>query len=1382
MVTVGNPGNPDEDGFELGAGDSSGGGLDLENNGIGYVAEEFQMGQTEVTNELYVRFLNAVAADDRLYGLYSTKMGTDVAGGILRSGANGSYAYRLKDASFARKPVNFVSSFDAMRFVNWLHNGMPGDPQAEDASKRMPLSGVQDPDSTEDGAYTLVGKNPGDIVRRNSGARYFLPDIDEYHKAAYFDPNPGIDPATGFERPSQSYWRYADQTSVGPGGNFPTPPSLSVSLADVGSASNPSHYGTYDQDGNVAEWADSLITSSTRAIAGGTIFGELPRSNEVNGNGRKSYALQADSPLLEKSTLGFRVAKPDSFQNPVPQIFEPVLVLVDGEGNKDDDRLRSPSSLLYTEQNAVGAVAYAYQIGMFETTNEEYALFLNSVASRADPYGLYDARMAISRVRQADGTYRYAPSDPEAPRKPVVYVNLFSAMRFCNWLHNGARLGGDTETGAYRLLGNLPEDTNKIKRSAGARYFIPTEDEWYKAAFYSKELESYSLYATKKDVALRNEINFRFDPATVGTGALIETGVLNVPSWFGTFDQSGNAEEWTESISEQSPFGLRYTRGGSFNDYSTQLGSRSVSSAGFDEILPEDKFAFSAQATGTLGFRVAAAPDVASGTPNFDTDEDGMPNGWELFYGFDPENPADAGQDFDNDGLSNFEEYSLRQTYGASTSPADRDSDRDGLLDGAEVKVHLTNPLRADTDGDGLSDKAEVEGTPATNPLKQDTDDDGIADNVELKVGMRPEFTDAAPADTYFASVGDPGNDEDIFYDEDRGDAYRPGHVAEVFSIGKFEVTNFMYAEFLNAVARMNDANKLYSDLMRLDPRGGITRERQGGIYRYSAKQGFAGKPVTFVSYWDALRYINWLHNGRPATGRQDSTTTENGVYRLPTVSPTGEGVVLQPQRSLNALYFLPDEDEWHKAAYYESGESGIAPVRQPARSYWFFSDQKDVSSGSNLTEQVTAVATVQGTASNYGTYDQDGNVAEWIESRTAGAIPVKYARGTDRVIDLLYPDTPEGDVLLADVGFRVARASLEQSAPPSAVLPRMVKVGLPRNAGDPAANYRGGVDYEFKIGAFEVTNGEYAAFLNSVAFAEDPHGLFDPLMSSGLGGIIRLETDDGYEYVVSSGRGQRPVNYIDLASAMRYCNWLHNGAAVGADTENGAYRMSNALKRNASARYFLPNEDEWRKAAYYDPKAKSTRLFWDYAMRTDRPRPSQIAGLSAVLGLQNVAIPGLPSFFGTYGQTGNAAEWIETFSDSMGKVMGGGLGFDWSVPIAAQQREEENTLRSPGIGFRIAAKISSGSAGAKKQVLVVRRLPKVRVGASDVALHGKASSKLPVTFKSSDSTVAEVSDDGSRLVIRGAGRALITASQEGDEEWAPAKPVDRVIRVLPAR
>ena len=64
-------------------------------------------------------------------------------------------------------------------------------------------------------------------------------------------------------------------------------------------------------------------------------------------------------------------------------------------------------------------------------------------------------------------------------------VSWFSAVRFANWVNNGQG-GADTETGAYTLLGGTPILSNDrfISRQPDAKVFLPTEDEWYKAAYY----------------------------------------------------------------------------------------------------------------------------------------------------------------------------------------------------------------------------------------------------------------------------------------------------------------------------------------------------------------------------------------------------------------------------------------------------------------------------------------------------------------------------------------------------------------------------------------------------------------------------------------------------------------------------------------------------------------------------------------------------------------------------------------------------------------------------------------------------------------------------------------------------------------------------------
>jgi hypothetical protein len=117
-----------------------------------------------------------------------------------------------------------------------------------------------------------------------------------------------------------------------------------------------------------------------------------------------------------------------------------------------------------------------------------------------------------------------------------------------------------------------------------------------------------------------------------------------------------------------------------------------------------------------------------------DTDDDGMPDGWEVSHGFDPLNAADASQDADNDALSNLEEYLH------NTDPRNADTDNDGMTDGWEVASGF-NPLilddaTLDTDGDGLSDRDEC--LHRTNPKVADTDGDGMPDGWEVAYGFAP--------------------------------------------------------------------------------------------------------------------------------------------------------------------------------------------------------------------------------------------------------------------------------------------------------------------------------------------------------------------------------------------------------------------------------------------------------------------------------------------------------------------------------------------------------------------------------------------------------------------------------------------------------------------
>lgn len=123
--------------------------------------------------------------------------------------------------------------------------------------------------------------------------------------------------------------------------------------------------------------------------------------------------------------------------------------------------------------------------------------------------------------------------------------------------------------------------------------------------------------------------------------------------------------------------------------------------------------------------------------------------------------------------------------------------------------------------------------------------------------------------------VGDAGNAAAEIANEP---ALSYGSVAHKFHMGKYDVTNAQYCQFLNAKAASSDHYRLWNDKMSTATEGGITRSGNGP-YQYSVKQGRGNQPVVFVSWYDAIRFANWLTNG------QGNGDTESGTYKI-----TGSG------------------------------------------------------------------------------------------------------------------------------------------------------------------------------------------------------------------------------------------------------------------------------------------------------------------------------------------------------------------------------------------------------------------------------------------------------------------------------------------------------------
>ena len=247
------------------------------------------------------------------------------------------------------------------------------------------------------------------------------------------------------------------------------------------------------------------------------------------------------------------------------------FVAIGDAGNAGDTRgAASPSG--------AGSVAYGYSIGKYEITNGQWDTFVSAAgAPTGNPSNAYD--------ESASWTGTDVPTNE---------VSWYEAAQFCNYLTTG-----DKSQGAYQWSGNNtnPGDFTSIDRDSaistyGMVYVIPTEDEWYKAAYYTGS--GYSTYANGTDTAPVAGVDTNYDSASapweVGNGTIEQND---------TFDMMGNVFEWNETLMVGSNRGIR---GGS---HIYNGGSYVISSSYRDQYYPSGDQHY-------IGFRVASVPEPCS--------------------------------------------------------------------------------------------------------------------------------------------------------------------------------------------------------------------------------------------------------------------------------------------------------------------------------------------------------------------------------------------------------------------------------------------------------------------------------------------------------------------------------------------------------------------------------------------------------------------------------------------------------------------------------------------------------------------------------------------------------------------------------------------------
>ncbi len=274
------------------------------------------------------------------------------------------------------------------------------------------------------------------------------------------------------------------------------------------------------------------------------------------------------------------------------------------------------------DSTGYGGVGYSYGIGTYEVTLNQYTAFLNAVAA-TDTWGLYNTDLGLNpSVRGiarsgTSGSYTYSVIG--SGNRPVTYVSWYDAARFVNWLQNGQPTGlqtaGTTETGAYTLTGN----SGVIFRNANWNYGLPSENEWYKAAYYQPAAQGgdgdgYWAYPTANNTIPNSRNGSASDPnsgnfyrddgiangfnggfAIPPGGSLTDVGAFSLAdSFYGTFDQGGNVAEWNDGVISGS---ARIIRGGGF--YDSEVGLRASMRTGYS--MPNEDAA--------TGFRIVVIPE-----------------------------------------------------------------------------------------------------------------------------------------------------------------------------------------------------------------------------------------------------------------------------------------------------------------------------------------------------------------------------------------------------------------------------------------------------------------------------------------------------------------------------------------------------------------------------------------------------------------------------------------------------------------------------------------------------------------------------------------------------------------------------------------------------
>lgn len=916
------------------------------------------------------------------------------------------------------------------------------------------------------------------------------------------------------------------------------------------------------------------------------------------------------------------------------------LVNVGNPGNQPD----------VNAYGSFGAVEYQYRISSKETTVAQYTEFLNAVAKyipENTPTENYDylrdlwlidmetgyvLGKTISRSQDpGSGAYTYTAT-PGRENFPVAYTTWFAAARFTNWMHNGQPVSlsptsdPGTETGAYTLNGATE---GVILKNPGAKYWIPTEDEWYKAAYYDPTLHAnqggYWNFATRSNQQpfdgsppnfyQANSANYN---AFTSNQKLFDVGsFVNSASYYGTYDQGGSLWEWNDGVVNNylNQPNSRGVRGGSWSLGLLNLNKETRRDYTPDEDDDDTGFRLASSEPATI-FPPAPLPAVQFNTavPSVIAAPFSLSGGSEvLSLGNGTVGILSA--DGSYQVVTPFPGYTGPLSVATMNRTGGPTADTVIVAVSGAAAPHVLTFDAAS--GQVLSsflafDQAFTGGVSVAGGVSR-------LNGVDLPVVLCGAGSGAEPTVSVFQASN--GHSLGAFYAFDQ--AYRGGVRVALSDPGPGGIAYAVVSSAASNHVVAFDLNNTYVPRSSFLTLSGIQTPQ--GVYVASGRLGADS----------ALKIV---------VGAGQGASPEVEIYSL-------EGV-----RESGFQAFAPGFLGGVRVALADQNRDGALEIL--------------AASGPGASGTLNAFS-YPGLALQSATF-----VSPSLNGISAG---VNFSRAPVATI-------------------------------PLPTLLEMVTVSDAFNPAD--ANGFGSVGYDYRIGKYEVTVAQYTLFLNTVAtnpldrqYIRDLWQIEMDDPAEKVGALIyRLDNPDGsFTYTAAAGKENRPVAWVNWFAAARFANWVHNGANATAGTETGAYTLDGAstgvFQRNTDARFWIPSQDEWYKAAYYDP-AKSgagSPGYWKYATQSDA-LPDDSQGAFTVVNAANYNDMGpkldkltdvgsyinSPSHYGTFDQTGNLWEWNDAIylTPSTGKPDSRGVrGGSWSQGIVAV---ENLAVRDYPDGYRI--------------------------------------------------------------------------------------------------